>query len=272
MTRVCRGVRGATTVEANTREEILAATRDLLRRLIAANDIHPEDVASVIFSTTSDLNAEFPAVAARQLGWHESALFCTHEMDVPDALERCIRVLIHWNTERSLEEVEHVYVREARNLRPDRSIELTVPTAERSGADTPPSDEPVLLALSADSAGYKASRLTLAGETIVTVTGEQPLVTPDGEWTPARLTEALDRTLHAGPVRALPASVQHVTLSIARHPSQQIYTLLQQQYGWPADIVAVIEPAASTGVTQSHVKEEKSKRSIAPESDGVPIQ
>lgn len=264
MTRVCRGVRGATTVDANTRDEILAATRDLLRRLIAANDIHPEDVASVIFSTTSDLNAEFPALAARQLGWHESALFCTHEMDVPDALGRCIRVLIHWNTDCSLEEVQHVYIREARNLRPDRSIEL-MPSVEQNGAEPPASDEPVLLALSADDAGYKVARLTLAGEPIAAVGGEQALLTPDGEPVPMQFTHAIDRVLNAGPVRALPSSVRHITLSVPRRPSQQMYTLLQKRYGWPADIVTIIEPALVT----SHPTEEKPKRSIAHQGDRV---
>lgn len=265
MTRVCRGVRGATTVEANTRDEILSATRDLLRRLIAANEIRPEDVASVIFSTTSDLNAEFPAVAARQLGWHDSALFCTHEMNVPDALERCIRVLIHWNTERSLEDVQHVYIRKARDLRPDRSIELTVPSVEQNGSEPPASDEPVLLALAAGDAGYKLSRLSLAGEPIAAVGGAHALLTSDGEPVPMQFEQALDRVLDAGPVRALPSSVQHITLSFPRRPSQQVYALLQQRYGWPADIVTVIEPALVT----SKLKEEKPKRSTAHQPDGA---
>ncbi len=117
----CRGIRGATTTDANTREAILEATRDLLERLIKANDLHADDIASVIFSTTPDLNAEFPAVAARDLGWRDTALFCTHEMAVPGSLSRCIRVLIHWNTTRRANEVVHVYMREARNLRPERT-------------------------------------------------------------------------------------------------------------------------------------------------------
>lgn len=121
----CRGIRGATTVEANEREAILAATRELLLLLIKHNEVDVNDVASVIFSTTPDLDAEFPALAARQLGWHDTALFCTHEMAVPGALQKCIRVLVHWNTDKSLQEIKHVYIRGARNLRPDReSIEL----------------------------------------------------------------------------------------------------------------------------------------------------
>ncbi|HEX8682925.1 MAG TPA: chorismate mutase [Ardenticatenaceae bacterium] len=121
----CRGVRGATTVEANEREAILEATRELLGQMVADNEIEVEDVASVIFSTTPDLDAEFPALAARQMGWHDTALFCTHEMAVPGALPRCIRVLLHWNTPKSLTEIRHPYLRDAANLRPDRQqIEL----------------------------------------------------------------------------------------------------------------------------------------------------
>lgn len=117
----CRGIRGATTVEENTREAILEGTRDMLERLITANHLRPEDIASAIFSTTPDLNAEYPAVAARGLGWLDTALFCTHEMNVPGGLERCIRVLVHWNTTRRADEVIHVYIRGARSLRPERA-------------------------------------------------------------------------------------------------------------------------------------------------------
>ena len=117
---VCRGVRGATTAGANTREAILEATADLLQRLIAANDIQTEDIASVIFSTTPDLTAEFPAVVRSQIGWQDVALECYQEMGVPGALQRCIRVLVHWNTRRSMREIVHVYVRGAEGLRPDR--------------------------------------------------------------------------------------------------------------------------------------------------------
>ncbi|MGB0388499.1 MAG: chorismate mutase [Ardenticatenaceae bacterium] len=118
--RLCRGVRGATTVEVNEREAILAATCELLALTVEANGIEVDDVASVIFSTTPDLNAAFPALAARQMGWHDSALFCMHEMNVPGALSMCIRVLIHWNTSKGLKEIQHIYIRGAENLRPDR--------------------------------------------------------------------------------------------------------------------------------------------------------
>lgn len=135
MTIYCRGIRGATTCEANTREEILEATRDMLERIIRSNDLRPEDIASAIFSTTPDLNAEFPAVAARQLGWLDTALMCTHEMAVPGSLQRCIRVLVHWNTTRQADEVVHVYIRGAVNLRPERA-HLTSASAQRQSSPT----------------------------------------------------------------------------------------------------------------------------------------
>lgn len=118
--KVCRGVRGATTVAENSKEAILEATREMMFIIIRANDMHPEDVASAYFTTTVDLNATYPALAARQLGWYDVALLCGHEMNVPGSLERCIRVLIHWNTIRTSDEIIHVYLKGAENLRPDR--------------------------------------------------------------------------------------------------------------------------------------------------------
>jgi chorismate mutase len=115
----CRGVRGATTVASNDREEILTATRQLLALMIRLNGIESRDVASAVFSTTRDLDAEFPALAARQLGWIDVPLMCGHEISVPGSLPLCIRVLLHWNTDKEQSEIEHVYVREANRLRPD---------------------------------------------------------------------------------------------------------------------------------------------------------
>lgn len=117
----CRGVRGATTVETNTPEAILKGTLQLLALMIRQNGIHQEDVGSAIFTTTQDLNAEFPALAARQLGWLNVALMCGHELDVPGSLPRCVRVLLHWNTEKPADEIVHVYIRDAARLRPDLS-------------------------------------------------------------------------------------------------------------------------------------------------------
>lgn len=115
----CRGVRGATTVDANEREAILTATRQLLALMIRRNGIDREDIASVIFTVTKDLDAEFPALAARQLGWSGVPLLCGYEISVPGSLELCVRVLIHWNTEKAASEVHHVYARGAERLRPD---------------------------------------------------------------------------------------------------------------------------------------------------------
>jgi len=115
----CRGIRGATTADSNTREDILQASRELLQDMIEANDIRPEEVACALFTTTSDLDAEFPAVAARQLGWNDVPLLCGKEIEVPGSLESCVRILILHNTEKSAEEIAHVYIKGAVNLRTD---------------------------------------------------------------------------------------------------------------------------------------------------------
>ena len=114
-----KAFRGATTVDANTREEILAATRELLTELIGRNKIDPRRVISVFFTATPDLNAAFPAEAARQLGYNDWALLDSVEMAVPGSLPRCIRVLLHAYGDAS-QEVHHVYQRAAKALRPDR--------------------------------------------------------------------------------------------------------------------------------------------------------
>lgn len=114
-----RGIRGATTASANTREEILAATREMLEILIEANNVDSEEVASAHFSTTPDLTAEFPAVAARELGWTMVPLLCGHEMSVPGSLPMTVRVLVHVNTDVPQSGIHHVYLRGARALRPD---------------------------------------------------------------------------------------------------------------------------------------------------------
>ncbi|MGH2562806.1 MAG: chorismate mutase [Thermomicrobiales bacterium] len=119
---VCRGIRGATTATSNTAEDILEATHDLMAVVIHLNDLQPEDVASVIFTTTPDLTATFPALAARQLGWNEVPLICSHEMAVPGALANAVRVLIHVNTTRDASEMRHVYLKNAVQLRPEWGI------------------------------------------------------------------------------------------------------------------------------------------------------
>ena len=119
----CRGVRGAVPVISNTESDILAAAERLLSELINRNGIISDDIASAIFTTSPDLNAEYPAIAARKLGWSNVALLCGHEMGVPHGMQSCLRILIHWNTDKSAEDIVHVYLDEARSLRPDLYIE-----------------------------------------------------------------------------------------------------------------------------------------------------
>jgi chorismate mutase len=122
-----RGIRGATTVDRDDAETILSATEELVREIVAANGIVPEDVASALFTLTPDLRAEFPAAAARRIGWTMVPLLNFTEIGVPGRLARCIRVLIHVNTERTQSEMVHVYLREAVALRPDLVSRSTTP-------------------------------------------------------------------------------------------------------------------------------------------------
>ena len=119
-----RGVRGATTATANTREAICSATQELLRRLIDANEIPMEEIASACFTVTDDLDAAYPALAAREIGWVYVPLLCAREIAVPGGLPRCIRVLLHINTEKTQEQIRHIYLREAATLRPSFASEL----------------------------------------------------------------------------------------------------------------------------------------------------
>jgi chorismate mutase len=119
MTVYCRGVRGATTVQENTKEAILQATRQMMALMIRRNQIESADVASVTFTVTKDINAEFPALAARQMGWLEVPLLCGYEIDVPGSLQKCVRVMVLWNTTKPQSEIQHVYIHDAVRLRPD---------------------------------------------------------------------------------------------------------------------------------------------------------
>jgi len=117
-----RGIRGAIVSTGNQPEAILSATRELLDAILVNNPtLKPEDIASAIFTVTDDLTSVYPAQAARQLGWNRVPLMCAQEIPVPGSLPRCIRVLIHWNTELSQSDVRHVYLGEAEKLRPDLS-------------------------------------------------------------------------------------------------------------------------------------------------------
>ncbi len=113
----CRGVRGATIVEKNTKESILAASRELLQKIVETNKIDVDMVACAIFTTTSDLNAGFPAAAARQLGWSNAALLGTREADVPGSLKMCLRILILFNTDKKQADIQHIYLKGTESLR-----------------------------------------------------------------------------------------------------------------------------------------------------------
>ncbi len=119
-----RGIRGATTVERNDRAEILKATRELLEVIVRLNGLRSEDIAYVWFTVTADLDAEFPAFAARELGWTEVPLMCGQEIPVAGALAGCIRVLIDWNTAKTQHEVRHAFVHRAKELRPAWAVEV----------------------------------------------------------------------------------------------------------------------------------------------------
>ncbi len=113
----CRGIRGAITVSTNDKRSILDATGKLLKEMVRANEVVPENISAIIFTTTSDLNAEFPAAATREIGWtQQMALLCGHEMNVPGSLPHCIRVLMMVNTEKKFEDISHVYLEEAKQL------------------------------------------------------------------------------------------------------------------------------------------------------------
>ena len=114
-----RGLRGAVTVEANTVEDILSRTRELLESMVERNKLEEDDIVSAVFSVTDDLDAVFPAKAAREMGWLHTPLMCTREIPVPDSLQACVRVLLHVYTVKAKEDLVHVYLYGARKLRPD---------------------------------------------------------------------------------------------------------------------------------------------------------
>ena len=124
-----RGIRGAITAQADTSDEILAATRELLQEVARLNpDLKPQDICSIFFTMTPDLGAVHPALAARQMGWVDVPLLCAQEIPVPDSLPRCIRILVHWNTDKPQGAICHAYVGDAVVLRPDLvngSVEMT---------------------------------------------------------------------------------------------------------------------------------------------------
>ncbi len=115
-----RGVRGATTVNEDRADQLMAATQELLEAILTANPgMRTEEIASVLFTMTHDLCSAFPALAARRIGWDSVPMMCAGEIPVPGSLPRCIRVLLHWNTDAPQSDIRHIYLREAVRLRPD---------------------------------------------------------------------------------------------------------------------------------------------------------
>ncbi|MGA7195354.1 MAG: chorismate mutase [Anaerolineales bacterium] len=115
-----RGIRGATTIESDTQENVLSATKELLEAILASNlELKTVDIASAIFTVTDDIVSVYPAQTARQMGWDFVPMMCAREIPVMGSLPLCIRVLIHWNTNQAQNEISHVYLRDAVKLRPD---------------------------------------------------------------------------------------------------------------------------------------------------------
>jgi chorismate mutase len=114
-----RAVRGAITVENNDSAEILNETNILLKEIIDRNNLNKDDIISIVFTVTKDIDAAFPAVAARQIGLSNISLMCMNEISVPGSLEKCIRVMLHFNTDKSNSDIKHVYLNRAKILRPD---------------------------------------------------------------------------------------------------------------------------------------------------------
>lgn len=117
-----RGIRGAIVVKENTSEEIIKETRLLLETLLDENSVNTEDIASIFFSVTGDLNAQFPAVAARKLGLMYTPLFCLNEIPVPGSLEKCVRILMHVNSNTAQCDMRNVYLKGAEVLRPEHGL------------------------------------------------------------------------------------------------------------------------------------------------------
>lgn len=123
-----RGIRGATVVNENSLPEVINATRTLLEEIMRNNpDLRMEDIASVIFTATEDLDAAYPAAAAREMGWDSVPLLCAKELTILNELKMCIRVLVHWNTDKPQNEVRHTYIGKAGILRPDLSNQSRAP-------------------------------------------------------------------------------------------------------------------------------------------------
>ncbi|GAB4222703.1 MAG: chorismate mutase [Francisella sp.] len=114
-----RSIRGAITIDKDTKEEVVSATKELLQKMLAINDVNYDDIVNIIFTATTDIKSEFPAVAARELGLINVPLIDCQQMMCKDSLELCIRVMLTYNTTKTQQEVKHIYLRRAKILRPD---------------------------------------------------------------------------------------------------------------------------------------------------------
>jgi chorismate mutase len=114
-----RAIRGATQLEVDEREHLLERSAELVRAVLEANDLDTADLISILFTVTPDLHSEFPAVAGRQIGLTDVPLMCMQEIDVPHALPRVVRMMVHAETSRSREKIQHIYLHGAVSLRPD---------------------------------------------------------------------------------------------------------------------------------------------------------
>lgn len=180
MQTAVRGVRGATSVADNTPEAITEATQQLVQALLGQNEIEPEQIAGIIFTVSPDLNAAFPAEAARQLGLHDVPLICAREIDVPDSLPRCIRVLMQINTTASQRDIRHLYLREARSLRPDLvNGATTVPTVTERQSGPGPRPRAAALRIEPYVPGKSVEdarrEFNFAGEFLKLASNENPL-------------------------------------------------------------------------------------------------
>ena len=114
-----RAVRGATTVDVDTRQQVIERTKELVREVVTRNAVDPEDLISILFTATDDISSAFPAEAAREAGFTRVPLMCARELDIVDGIERCIRVMVHIHTELGAEDLRHPYLHGARQLRTD---------------------------------------------------------------------------------------------------------------------------------------------------------
>lgn len=227
----CRGIRGATTANANNELEIVAATKTLLLRLVESNQVEVEDIASVFFTVTDDLDTAFPARAARELGWTDAALLCAREIAVPTNVSRCVRVLMHVNTERPQREMRHVYLRDAARLRPERAE----PGADPEEVPSPPFGQVAVVGLGLIGASIGLTLLTRHRAAAVSGYDVDPQVT----------ARALERGAVTEARRSLGDAVRDADVVILATPVLALRELLPR-VGKEAPETALITDVGST--------------------------